>query len=419
MNEEIKFSQKLDHNDPLSSFKNEFINNDDEIYLDGNSLGKLPKLSKIKIKNILDNEWGINLISSWNDFWLELVDRVSSKLEKLFNSSKNEIIIGESTSVYLYQILASLLNSNKYSNHIISDNLNFPSDLYIINGICNTNKKATSTILYYNTDIDANIVLLKNLIKQKPGVICLSLVTYKSSFVYPIKELNDWAYKQNSIIIWDLSHAAGVININFKKTNTLIAVGCTYKFLNGGPGSPAYLYVKSNLLKVLNNPINGWFGHSNPFSFSKDFNQDKGIKKFSNGTPSILSIVPIEVGVDIILKAGIRAIEAKSKNQSEYLKNQINKLLIPLGFKFESPINKKNRGSHISISHLESWRICKSLQHGPIKIIPDYRPPKYIRIGISPLYTSYEDLTRTVYRLVDIVKNKEYLNHSNYKPKVT
>ena len=419
MNTQINFSRKLDQNDPLRSFKKDFVNKDDEIYLDGNSLGKLPKLSKIKIKNILNNEWGHNLIRSWNDFWLEMVDRISSKLEKLFNASNNEIIIGESTSVYLYQILTSLLNSNKFNNHFISDNLNFPSDLYIIDGICRTKNNSTSTIINYKTDIEANIDLLKKSIKDKPGIICLSLVSYKSSFIYPMKELNNWALKHNSIIVWDLSHAAGVININFETTNTLIALGCTYKYLNGGPGSPAYLYVKSNILKAIKNPINGWFGHSNPFSFSENFNQDKGIKKFSNGTPSILSIAPIEIGIDIILKAGIKAIEAKSKKQSEYLKSHIIKLLTPLGFKLESPINSLNRGSHISISHPESWRICKSLQEGQIKIIPDYRPSKYIRLGISPLYNSFEDLIRTVLRLADIIKNKEYLKYSNDKPMVT
>ncbi|MFQ3351420.1 MAG: kynureninase [Candidatus Marivariicella framensis] len=419
MNTEIKLSQKLDQNDQLKDFKKEFINNNNEIYLDGNSLGKLPILSKIKIKNVVENEWGNSLIRGWNDSWLEMVDRVSCKLEKLFNASKNEIIIGESTSVYLYQVLSSLLNSNKYKHHFISDNLNFPSDLYIINGICKEKKGPTSVIVDYESDIEANLEMLKNSIKNKPGIICLSLVSYKSSWIYPMKELNNWALSHNSIIVWDLSHAAGVVHIDLKKTNTHVAVGCTYKFLNGGPGSPAYLYIKTDLLKSLQNPINGWFGHSNPFSFSEDFDQDKGIKRFSNGTPSILSITPIEIGVDLVLKAGIKSIEAKSKKQSEYLKNLIIKFLIPLGFKLESPVNCLNRGSHISISHSESWRICKSLQTGTIKIIPDYRPPKYIRLGISPLYTSFEDLTKTVFKLAEIVKNKEYLKYSKERPRVT
>ena len=416
---EIKISQTLDKKDPLRSFKKEFINTENEIYLDGNSLGKLPKQSKMILQNVVENEWGNNLIQSWNDYWLETVDRISFKLEKLFKSSKNEIIIGESTSVYLYQILSSLINSNKYNTHFISDNLNFPSDLYVIDGICKTKEGCTSTIVDYDSDIEANIDLLKKSIKEKPGIVCLSLVSYKSSWLYPMKDLNKWAYENNSIIVWDLSHAAGAVNIDFKETNTLVAVGCTYKFLNGGPGSPAYLYVKTNLLNSINNPINGWFGHSNPFSFSKDFDQDKGIKKFSNGTPNILSIVPIETGVDIILRAKIANIEFKSKKQSEYLKELIFKFLIPLGFKFESPINSLNRGSHISISHTESWRICKSLQSGSIKIIPDYRPPNYIRLGISPLYTSYEDLTKTVFKLAQIVNNKEYLEHTKARPLVT
>jgi len=419
MNKEIKLSQKLDKNDPLKDFKKEFINNKNEIYLDGNSLGKLPKLSKNKVKHVLEHEWGNNLINSWNNHWLATIDRISFKLERLFNTSNDEIIIGESTSVYLYQILMALSNSNRYNHHFISDNLNFPSDLYILSGICETKRESTSTIINYYSDIEANVDLLKTTIQNNPGIICLSLVTYKSSWIYPMKELNEWALKHNSIIVWDLSHAAGVVHIDLKKTKTLAAVGCTYKFLNGGPGSPAYLYVEKNILKRIKNPISGWFGHSNPFSFSNKFNQAKGIKKFSNGTPSILSITPIEIGIDLILKANTKVIEAKSKKQSEFLKCLIQKFLIPLDFKIESPANPLNRGSHISISHPESWRICKSLQNGPLKIIPDYRPPKYIRIGISPLYISFEDLTKTVIKITDIVNKKKYLKYSKEKPKIT
>ena len=373
MNTEIKLSQEFDKKDPLRKFKKEFITNNNEIYLDGNSLGKLPKKSINKVKKVLEKQWGVNLIRSWNDYWLNMVYKTSSKLEKLFNASNNEIIIGESTSVYLYQILSSLLNSKKYNPHFISDNLNFPSDLYIINGICDSINSSSKTIINYKSEIEANIQLLKQTIKDKPGIVTLSLVTFKSSWIYPMKELNEWALKYNSIIVWDLSHAAGAVHIDFKKSKTLTAVGCTYKFLNGGPGSPAYLYIKEGLIKNIKNPISGWFGHSNPFSFLNKFNQAKGIKKFSNGTPSILSITPIETGIDLILKANTKIIEAKSKKQSEFLKSLIHKFLIPLDFKIESPINPLNRGSHISISHPESWRICKSLQNGPLKIILDYR----------------------------------------------
>ena len=419
MDSEIKISQKLDKEDTLKNFKKEFLNNSNEIYLDGNSLGKLPLTSLIKVKNVLEKEWGENLIESWNDHWLKLVERVSSKLERLFNSSNDEIVVGESTSVFLYQILHSLINSKIYEPNLISDNLNFPSDLYVIDSICSLTQNSKKTIIDYESDIEAKIELLKEKIKEKPGIITLSLVSYKSSWLYPMKELNEWAKKNNSIIIWDLSHAAGVVHIDFKKTKTLVAVGCTYKYLNGGPGSPAFLYVKKELLKSIRNPIRGWFGHSNPFSFSKKFIQNPGIMKFTNGTPNILSIAPIESGIDIILKAGTKSIQEKSRKQSDYLKNLILKYLIPLGYKIESPLLSNNRGSHISISHKESWRICRSLKEGPLKVIPDYRPPKYIRLGIAPLYNSYEDLTRAIYKIREITQNKEFLKHTKAKPKVT
>ena len=190
MENEIKASKILDINDSLKQFRKEFINNTNEIYLDGNSLGKLPYKSKLKIQKVIENEWGQNLIRSWNDHWLEMIKRISLKLEKLFNASNHEITIGESTSVYLYQILNSLLQSEKFKPHFISDNLNFPSDLYIIDGIIKTTNNSKKTILKYESDTEANIKLLKKKIKSDPGIICLSLVSYKSSWLYPMKELN-------------------------------------------------------------------------------------------------------------------------------------------------------------------------------------------------------------------------------------
>ncbi|MBN08954.1 MAG: kynureninase [Flavobacteriaceae bacterium] len=415
MRNELALAKELDFKDPLKNFRRKFVNNINEIYLDGNSLGKLPKSSVQNINKAVNFHWGKNLIRSWNDHWLNLIERVSSKLEILFNANKNEITIGESTSVFLHQILTALINSNKYQKHLISDNLNFPSDIYIMNRISEINKSVRLTIIKYNSDIEADLKKLKNKIKSNPGIICLSLVTYKSSWIYPMKEINDWALMHKSIIVWDLSHASGVIDLNFKNSQTLIAVGCTYKYLNGGPGSPAFLYIQRNILKSLHNPISGWFGHSNPFLFSEKFKPSIGIKKFLNGTPSIISVVAMEAGIDITIEAGTKFIENKSKQQSEMLKKLIIKHLIPYGFKLESPIEVKNRGSHISISHSESWRICKALQKEKPLIITDYRPPRFIRIGISPLYIRYIDIVNTVIRLVEIVKNKKYLNFTHQK----
>ena len=418
----IKKIIELDISDQLKDFKSDFVHTKNEIYLNGNSLGKLPKKSIIKIKDSAENEWGKRLVRSWNEKWLDLSVRLEKKLGLLLGIKNTEIKIGDSTSIRLYQITHALLSSNLFRKNLLTDSLNFPSDNYILEGLASQFNISKTVIVQYSQNIFSDIVLLKKTIKTNPGIICLSLVSYKSSWMYPMKELNDFAKNNNSIIVWDLSHAVGVVDINLKKTNTLIAIGCTYKFLNGGPGSPGFLYIHSSLQPKLNNPIQGWFGHKVPFLFSDLYHPANNIKKFGIGTPGILSMVGMEIGLDLALKATTKLIRKKSVSQSELLLSLIRKKILSLDFKIESPLKSSERGSHITISHPESLKICKALQNGSNKfpkIITDFRPPKYIRLGISPLYTSYKDLFITVMSLHEIVKTKSYKKIKNNSHGVT
>ena len=207
------------------------------------------------LNEVINNQWGVNLIRSWNDNWLKLSEKTSFKMSKLINSDNEEVLVGESTSVNLYKILYSLLNSCQFKKNLVTDCLNFPSDIYIIEGLKEYTEKKEITVINYGNNLSCNINILKKSIKENPGIYCLSLVTYKSSFLYPIKELNEFAEKNKSIIVWDCSHAIGVIDIDVKASKTKAAIGCTYKFLNGGPGSPSFLYVSNNLLSHMQNPI--------------------------------------------------------------------------------------------------------------------------------------------------------------------
>jgi kynureninase len=220
-----------DNNDDLKSFKSRFVNNENEIYLDGNSLGKLPVVTENDLITAVKNEWGQNLISSWNDNWLKMSEKINFKMSKLINSENDEVLVGESTSVNLYKILYCLLDSNQYKKNLVTDCLNFPSDNYIIEGLKDHTEKKEITILNYNNNLSCNIYILKKSIQENPGIYCLSLVTYKSSFLYPIKELNEFAENNKSIIVWDCSHAIGVVDIDVKDSKTKAAIGCTYKFL--------------------------------------------------------------------------------------------------------------------------------------------------------------------------------------------
>lgn len=419
---ELEAIRLLDLEDPLNQFRNYFFHQDNEIYLDGNSLGKLPIKVISQIENTVKNEWGKQLIRSWNENWLNLPERLSNRYSKLLNTSPDEILFGESTTVRLYQILYALIQSGKYPNHLITDCLNFPTDQYVLQGLTKQFKNLAFTSVEYGQEIQADIDHLKKVIQKTPGIICLSLVTYKSAFLYPIMELNEFADQRGSIIVWDLSHAVGAVPIDFEKSKTKVALGCTYKYMNGGPGSPAFLYVKNTLLQSLDNPIQGWFGHQNPFDFTPEYTAAQDLKRFNNGTPSVLSMQAVETGVDLILKAGINTIRTKSVKQSEMLIEALKNELSPLEFSLQSPENKSERGSHIAIAHPHAWQICQALISGDDKspkIIPDFRPPSIIRIGITPLYTCFEDLWWVVYQLKNIVESKSYLKFDKKKSQVT
>jgi len=412
----------LDRDDPLRSFKDKFCHTGDEIYLDGNSLGKQPLQTKQIINSILNEQWGEKLVRSWNDSWLELPKRISAKIGSLLNARPNEIFIGESTSVNLYKLAYSLVTSGNFPRRLLTDSMNFPTDNYILEGIVKQLNLESLVFISYKTDLEAELTTLKEAIEKKPGVICLSLVSYKSAYYYPMKELNFFAKTHNSVIIWDLSHAVGAVDVDFKKTNTFAAVGCTYKYLNGGPGSPSFMYIDQSLIPLLSSPIQGWFGHINPFDFESKYSPSLGIEKFAAGTPQILSLAAVEAGLDITLEAGLKQIRQKSEKLGTFLMQFIRDELVPLGFKIESPENPERRGSHITISHNESWRICQCLQNpnnGQPKIIPDFRPNRFIRLGFASLYTTYNDLLKTIERLKEIVMDREFLLHDRSRPKVT
>ena len=418
----LSTAKKFDQEDTLANFKNQFENNTNEIYLDGNSLGKLPLKTKKILQKTIENQWGKRLIRSWNEKWLDLPIKLANKYGTLLGVKKEEIIIGESTTVRLYQILYALLKSSLFPNQLSSDNLNFPSDLYVVEGLTNEFNLNRMNLINYNQEIFADMNLLKRNIQKHQGIYSLSLVSYKSSFLYPMKELNLWAKKNNSIIIWDLSHAIGSVEIDLIESQTKIAVGCSYKYMNGGPGSPAFLFIEKELQNQLNNPIQGWFGHKNPFDFEPRYKPNSSINKFASGTIPILSMQAMEAGVDLTLAAGIKNIREKSVQLSGFFLDGIEKKLIKLGFKVESPLNNDIRGSHLAISHKASWQICQDLIKGKSnspQIIADFRPPNLIRFGISPLYTSFEDLYLVIGRLEDIILTKSYQKFDKSKPTVT
>jgi len=409
----IEFSRKMDTQDPLKNFRKHFyIPETDIIYLDGNSLGRLPEKTREKIQHTTDYEWGTRLIRSWNEGWYERSLDVSSKLARIIGAEEDEVITCDSTSLNLYKLAYAAVKKQSGRTKIVSDNLNFPTDLYILQGIIAQLGPEYELVLAKSKDgLTIDMQTLEETIDENTALVVLSHVTFKSAFMYNMKAVTALAHRKGALMLWDLSHAAGAVPVALNINNVDLAIGCTYKYLNGGPGSPAYLYVKKELQDQLSPPIWGWFGESDPFSFELQYKPAAGIKKFLVGTPPVLSLEAILPGLDIIILAGMESIRQKSVLQTEYLIYLFENLLEPIGFTIGSPVDADMRGSHISLQHPEAYRICKALinpKRASIKVIPDFRKPDNIRIGITPLYTSFSEIFLSIERIKKVVEEKEF-----------
>jgi kynureninase len=414
---------ELDRKDELAGFKERFVSEPDTIYLDGNSLGRLPKKTIEQTSDVINNQWGKNLIRSWNEHWIDLPQKTAAKIARIVGAQSDEIFVGDSTSLNLYKLAFAALNLNLSKKKVISDNLNFPTDLYILQGLLEQQFKDHSLSIIESQDgITVNEQQFEEAIENDTALIVLSHVVFKSAFMYDMAQINALANQKDAVVIWDLSHSAGSVPVQLNDSGAAMAIGCTYKYLNGGPGAPAFLYVRKDLQKHLSNPVWAWFSHQAPFDFSLDYQPKDSIQRFAIGTPSVLSLAAIESGLDITLEAGIDRLRAKSQRQSEFLIELIQQLLIPSGFNIASPLNVNQRGSHISICHPEGYRISQAMIK-PIDnskvIIPDFRPPNNIRLGIAPLYNTFTELVDCVERIWKIVTEEQYKQYGNNRLSVT
>ena len=417
-----EIAKNLDSEDKLSKFRDKFVLPEDKIYLDGNSLGILARDIISDINYTIKEEWGNNLISSWNKSWIKLPRLISQKLASIIKSNVDEVYVGSSTSINLFKLIKSILQSNKSIMNITTDNLNFPSDKYICELVAK-DFNIEFNFLNYGSDLMADIEKLKEFIIKKRGIIVLSHVAFKSSYRYPIEEISKFCKDNNTIVIWDLSHSVGAVNIDMGSNQVDYAVGCTYKYLNGGPGSPAFIYVRKQELRKLKSPIRGWFSHDKPFEYSNEYSESNSIEKFSNGTPHILSLSTLKTSLDITLEATTEELNIKSAKLFDYFVSIYSNKLKKLNFELLTPMDKNKRGSHIAISHKEAWRISKCLinpiDNDKLSIIIDFRPNNIIRIALTPLYTSFEDIYLISKRLINIINDGEYKRKDNLMEGVT
>ncbi|RYU97375.1 kynureninase [Emticicia agri] len=423
INELYQKAFELDQKDELAPFREEFVNEPHTIYLDGNSLGKLPKKTIEQTNNLVANQWGKGLIRSWNDHWIDLPQKTAAKIAEIVGAQPDEIFVGDSTSLNLYKLAFAALHLNQQKKKIISDNLNFPTDLYILQGLIHQQFKDHSlSIIESQNGITVSEKQFEETIDNHTALVVLSHVVFKSAFMYDMAQINALAHQKDALVIWDLSHSVGAVPINLNESEADMAVGCTYKYLNGGPGAPAFLYVRRDLQKQLQSPVWAWFSHQAPFDFSLDYQPKDSIQRFAVGTPSVLSLAAIEAGLDITIETGIDRLRAKSQQQTEFLIELIQQLLVPIGFSIASPLDVNQRGSHISIRHPEGYRISQAMikpNDGSKIIIPDFRPPDNIRLGIAPLYNTFTELVDSVERIWKIVTEEQFKSYSNERTVVT
>ena len=420
----FKEATSLDEQDELSAYRSRFVSGDERlIYLDGNSLGKLPVESKTILDRTVNLEWGERLIRSWNSDWYSKNRELGDKIARIAGASEGEVIITDTTSVNLYKLAHAALKFKEGRRRIVTDELNFPSDLYILQGLVKHFGEGYELVVVSSRDgmtIDSRD--LKEKIDDNTALVSLSHVAFKSAFRYNMKEITALVHEKGAMMLWDLSHSIGAVPGELNKSNADLAVGCTYKYLNGGPGSPAFLYVRKDLQEKLSSPIWGWFGEKNPFDFALEYRPGEGISRFLAGTPPILSLKAIEPTIDMLNETGMQTIRKKSVAQSEYLMKLAKELLWPLGFQPGSPPDPEKRGSHVSLRHPEAYRICKALidpHLGEAVIIPDFREPDNIRLGITPLYTTYTEIFIAVMEIRNIVEKKLFLKYASEREQVT
>lgn len=407
-----------DQADPLASFADRFVRYDPElVYLDGNSLGRLPVVTRDALGGLTEIEWGEQLVRSWPRRWWNLATDIGTQLAPLIGAGRDEVIIADSTSVVLYKLALGALVAQRDRANVVTDDMNFPTDNYVLTAAAKLTGGKVVTVESpdgIHGPEDAIIAALDD----QTALLSLSHVTFKSGYLYDIKRLTAAAHEVGALVLWDLSHSVGAVPIDLEADDVDLAVGCTYKYLNGGPGSPAFLYVSKQRGAAVENPLTGWWGHREPFAFDLDYHANSSIQRFQTGTMPILSLAPVEYGVALTAEAGMHRIRQKSVDLSEFFVEHASRLLMPLGFKLASPESAAKRGSHVSLRHPQAWQIVQAMIERA-KIVPDFREPDNIRFGLAPLYTSFRDVHTTIGRIAEIVLKDLHLGYPQHRDSVT
>jgi len=390
----------FDRQDPLAWVRDEFVLPDGVIYLDGNSLGALPRQTLPRMTEVIGKEWGSGLIRSWNSaHWIDAPARIGDKIARLIGAKGGEVIVADSTSVNLFKLLAEALRVQPGRHFILTEASNFPTDLYIAQGLIELLGGNHALRVVERAEIERAL-------DGSVAVLMLTHVDYASGEIHDMRRITEAAQKVGTLVLWDLSHSAGAVPVDLNTAQVDLAIGCGYKYLNGGPGAPAYLFVAKGLQDAMQSPLSGWMGHAAPFAFEPEYRPAPGINRQLAGAPPILSMLALEVAIDLWLRVDQQESRRKSMALGDLFIKQVDESCLDLGVEVASPREAKMRGSQVSLRHNEAYRVMRALiDRG---VIGDFRTPDILRFGFSALYTRYVDVFDGVRRLREVLTSRAW-----------
>ena len=392
----IDKASEFDAADPLARFRERFHLPEGIIYLDGNSLGCLPKATPAAMSRAVEQEWGEGLIRSWNDAgWFELGSRVGAKIAPLIGAQPHEVIACDTVSANLFKLIAAALEMRPGRKVVLSEPGNFPTDIYMIEGL-ERQGLAERRLAERGAMLEA--------LDEDVALLMLTHAHYKSGELFDMLALTEAAHAAGALVLWDLSHSIGAMPVDLTCVGADFATGCGYKYLCGGPGAPAFAFVAQRHLADLKQPLTGWFGHARPFAFSDDYEPAPGIEQLQCGTSPVLGLTALEVGVELIAEIGVDRLYAKSQALSEFFLECVAEH--GLALELVSPPDSDKRGSQLSFRHPEAYAICQALiARG---VIGDFRDPDILRLGFAPAYLRFEDMAKAAWHLAEVFRNDEW-----------
>ena len=407
-----QFALDLDARDPLARFRSQFVISDPNIcYLDGNSLGRLPLSTIEAVSAFMKDEWGPEVVTGWGH-WVDEAQPTGDLIGRAtLGAAAGQVLACDTTSVNFYQLALAAIHARPGRKTIITDAANFPTDRYILDGIAK--QLGLNLVIIDNESADSaeheriTPEILAPYLNEDVALVTLEVIQYRSGARNDIKSLTDLVRKHGALMLWDASHAVGAIEMDFDKNGVDIAVGCTYKYGNSGPGAPAWLYVNKKVQAELQVPIQGWFSQGDQFAMGADFERAEGIRGFQIASPSLIGLRCIKSAFSMIEEAGIGAISEKAAIGTEMMIQLYDAWLVELGFTLLTSRNPQERGGHISLGHPDAARICVALREF-VDVIPDYRTPNSIRLAIAPLPTSYVEVWDGFARIRDLVASRQY-----------